>query len=590
MKNLFAFFVCIAGFSGFSQSFQVGHTTINFTDANRNNRVIQTEIYYPASVAGTDVAMAAGQFPVVVFGHGFVMVWSAYQNLWDSIVPRGYIMAFPRTEGNISPSHGEFGKDLKFLVGAMQNEGSSSSSLFYNGVSDKSAIMGHSMGGGSSLLAAANNTNIETVICFAPAETNPSAIGAADSITVDALIMVGAQDGVAPPASHGIPMYDTLGSSCKTFISITGGAHCYFALSNFNCDFGENSSSTGISISRAQQQDVTIDFVSLWLDYKLKGNCSAFSVFNDSLDASPRITHQQNCQANPIPAITNNGGTLQSTAGLGYQWYLNGNIVPGANSQQFSPAQDGTYSVEVFYSNGCPEMSAGYLFCSGNSPVITESNGVLSSSTAATYQWFFNGNPIAGETNQSYTMVLGEGNYSVETTLGGCTAVSGNFFLDCSSFVPLVSENGGILSSSAGVSYQWYLNGNPVSGANASQYTPAISGNYSVEVSFANGCAEMSSAVFFSVVGLEEKPAGGKMTVFPNPADERISVLFYHAKGGAVKISVQNCLGQTQKYFSEFAEDGFYSRSIDVSGFPAGLYFVIVDGEDTHLATRFLKQ
>lgn len=364
MKISLSVISMLIAFYVFSQSYQVGHTTIDFTDVSRNNRIIQTEIYYPANTAGTDVPIASGQFPVIIFGHGFVMIWSAYQNLWDNFVPRGYIMAFPRTEGNISPSHSEFGKDLRYLVGAMQNEGGLPSSIFFNAVINKTAIMGHSMGGGASILAAANNSSIEAVLALAPAETNPSAKTAGDSVTVDALIMAGGQDGVAPPVSHAIPIYDTLGSSCKTYINIIGGAHCYFANANFNCDFGESTSSTGISITRAQQQDVTNDFVNLWLDYKLKGDCNAFSVFNDLLSVSPRITHQQNCCSSfTTPLISENNDTLVcSVPGVSYQWFLNGNIISGTNSQTYTPSQNGNYSVEVVFSNCCKKNSPDYLF------------------------------------------------------------------------------------------------------------------------------------------------------------------------------------------------------------------------------------
>ncbi|NCP46393.1 MAG: hypothetical protein GW818_08245, partial [Flavobacteriales bacterium] len=46
-----------------------------------------------------------------------------------------------------------------------------------------------------------------------------------------------------------------------------------FAEPNFNCDFGEGTSSTGISITRGDQHAVTFDFVNPWLDYTLKGDC-----------------------------------------------------------------------------------------------------------------------------------------------------------------------------------------------------------------------------------------------------------------------------------------------------------------------------
>lgn len=101
-----------------AQTYQIGHTTINFTDVSRGNRVIATEVYYPADIAGDNVPLANDNvvFPTLSFGHGFVMTWDAYQNFWTSLVPNGYIVLFPKTEGSISPSHLDFGKDLAFVL------------------------------------------------------------------------------------------------------------------------------------------------------------------------------------------------------------------------------------------------------------------------------------------------------------------------------------------------------------------------------------------------------------------------------------------------------------------------------------------
>lgn len=350
--------------------YQIGHTQITFQDPDRGNRNIQTEIYYPASTTGDDVSMVAGSYPVIIFGHGFVMAWDAYQNLWEEFVPRGYIMAFPRTEGSIvSTDHQQFGWDLQFLVTAMQNEGATPSSIFYNGVASETALMGHSMGGGAAFLAADSlctngNTNLKTLIGLAPAESTTngvSSINSALSITVPAVVFSGSNDGVTPPVDHHIPMYDNLASVCKTFINVLGGGHCYFANPNTNCDLGEGTSSTGISITREEQHDITFDFANLWLDYTLKGDCNAFSEFNDSLQTSIRIDYNQACALNSVPVIVENSGDLTSSeTGVSYQWFLDGNPIPSSNTQTITPTQDGDYTVEVTYANGCPETSAPY--------------------------------------------------------------------------------------------------------------------------------------------------------------------------------------------------------------------------------------
>lgn len=349
---------------------QVGHTQITFTDPARGNRAIQTEIYYPASTTGDDVSMVAGQYPVIVFGHGFVMAWSAYQNLWESYVPRGYIMMFPRTEGNItSTDHQQFGWDLQFLVGAIQAENNLSSSIFFNGVAPETALMGHSMGGGASFLAADSlcsngNTNIKTLVGYAPAESSTngvSSINSALSVTVPSVVFSGSNDGVTPAVDHHTPMYNNLASSCKTFVNILGGGHCYFANTNTNCDFGESTSSTGISITRLEQQDITQDLTNLWLDYMLKGDCDAFDYFQDSLANSTRITHLQACAVNPTPTIIDNGNSLTSSeTGTSYQWFLNGNPIASSNLVTIPITTNGNYVVEVTYINGCSKTSAPY--------------------------------------------------------------------------------------------------------------------------------------------------------------------------------------------------------------------------------------
>ena len=271
---------------------QIGHTTVTFIDSLRNNRQIATEIYYPATSAGNNTPIAAGVFPLITFGHGFVMVWSAYQNFWDSLVPEGYILAFPTTEGSFSPSHADFGKDLKFLIAKIQSSGVGAV-IPSASVGTTSAIMGHSMGGGCSFLAAENNLMITTMVSFASANTNPSSITASQQVFVPTLLFSGTNDCVTPPSQHQNIMYDSTTAAFKTQVNITGGGHCFFANSNFNCTFGENTCSPSPTITRAEQQSVTNNFLKLWLAYFLKNDCQKAQDFQDSLSMSSKISYRQ---------------------------------------------------------------------------------------------------------------------------------------------------------------------------------------------------------------------------------------------------------------------------------------------------------
>jgi dienelactone hydrolase len=286
----------------FSQT-PVGHTTITFSDATRTGgfgsgggtgRQIQTEIYYPAASAGENVPVVGTNLPVIAFGHGFVMTWDVYTPVWESLVNEGYIVAFPRTEGGFSPVHADFGKDLVQVITNIQVLHTTSGSLFFGKVGSTSAIMGHSMGGGSSFLAGVNNLNITTMVTFAAANTNPSSITAAQQITIPNLVIAGENDCVAPPVDHQNKMYDSLQSQYKTEVTILGGGHCYFANNNFNCSFGEGTCSPNPTITRGEQQDATMDMTNLWLRKFLKNDCNAADDFQDSLVGSNRISFRQN--------------------------------------------------------------------------------------------------------------------------------------------------------------------------------------------------------------------------------------------------------------------------------------------------------
>jgi pimeloyl-ACP methyl ester carboxylesterase len=357
----------------FSQ-FQIGHRTITFNDPTRSGgfgsgggpgRQIQTEIYYPTFIAGENTPVATfPDFPVIVFGHGFAMGWDAYQNIWEHLVPKGYIMAFVRTEGSLipAPSHADFGADLALVVTKMLALNTTAGSPFNGTVKQKAVIMGHSMGGGATMLAAANNSSIAGIVGLAPAETNPTAIGVCPNITVPALIFSGSSDGVTPPAEHHIPIYQGIASTCKSFVSITGGAHCYFANSNFNCDFGEGTSSQGISISRAEQQEKMFWFLDPWLQYVLGSDCFALTDFQWKLNNTIGTVNQGTCAPSGTNATIfyDNMSTLWTTTpGTAYQWYWNGQIMQGETNDSLVPPVDlgGDYSVSVFSPSGCETSS-----------------------------------------------------------------------------------------------------------------------------------------------------------------------------------------------------------------------------------------
>ncbi len=284
---------------GYAFSQGLGHGTMTFTDAARNNRSIPCEVYYPATASGDNMpildpaSFALSGYPAIAVGHGFVIGAANYYLIAEQLIPFGFIVALVNTETGFSPNHQEFGLDLAFVTHALQQESQNSASILFNVVNqEREAIIGHSMGGGAAWLAAASDSSIDAIVGLAPAETNPSAIATASSVNCDVLVFSGSEDAVTPPASNHQPIFDGTNTICKTFVSLTGGSHCGYIDSGTLCDFGEP---FGATLARADQQEAYLTLMTAWLRYFLNDECVE-SIYTDY------VTSHSFVSADPLAA------------------------------------------------------------------------------------------------------------------------------------------------------------------------------------------------------------------------------------------------------------------------------------------------
>ena len=223
--------------------------------------------------------------------------------------------------------------------------------------------------------------------------------------------------------------------------------------------------------------------------------------------------------------------TLSADSGTGYsyQWQLNGNNILGATSQSYNATVAGDYAVMVIYNCAIDTSniititgvtapvvsvtaSGSTSLCAGSTVTLNANTG-----TGLTYQWQLNGNNISGANSSSY-VASNTGNYSVIVT-NSCGSSTSNIISVNVNSAPSAAIgasgstsfcNGGSVSLNAnigsGLTYQWQLDGNNISGATSSSYTATTSGNYSVIVS--NNCGNSISNIISVTVASAPGSAG----------------------------------------------------------------------------------
>lgn len=201
-------------------------------------------------------------------------------------------------------------------------------------------------------------------------------------------------------------------------------------------------------------------------------------------------------------------------------------------------------AVDTVYVYSVPDS----VFISPTGPIsVCASNPVvlLASDTINQLQWYQDSLFLINETQQSFTPIL-SGNYSVVSTNAyGCTqSAIVNVVINPIPPKPNFSINGNVfVTFLTGVSYQWYLNGNPISGAINNLYTATQGGTYKLCVTDANGCVNCSDSLIFNTVGLHNIQLSDVLLVTPNPNNGSFQIKLSNIISNDF-IEIYNVMGQ----------------------------------------------
>lgn len=196
----------------------------------------------------------------------------------------------------------------------------------------------------------------------------------------------------------------------------------------------------------------------------------------------------------------------------------------------------------------------------------------VTSGSGLTYQWYEGGTPITGATNYYYVAST-PGIYSVVVDNGTCAMT-----LPSKTVIakpnPVISYNstGHYLFTGSYSSYQWYLNGATIAGANSSIFTPTVSGSYVVVVTDGNGCSDTSAPYIFTPAGVNGPATAAEVNIYPNPT---ASTLFIDAST-PVNIVIMTVDGK-------IVIDQKNTKSVNIAQLPDGLYLIKVYDQNSAL-------
>ena len=303
------------------------------------------------------------------------------------------------------------------------------------------------------------------------------------------------------------------------------------------------------------------------------GGCTGSGTVNVTINTPPTV--------NLGPNQTQCGGSVTldaQNAGSTYLWSNN------ATTQTISVSSSGTYSVTVTAANGC--TGTGTVNVTINTPPtvnlgadVTQCGGtvLLDAGTGSAYAW-------SNSATTQTTNVSASGTYSVVVTdANGCTGSDAiNVTINTPPTVTLnmpgtfACINWPAYALSGGSPNGGTYSGPGVSGGN---FDPSVAGQgtWTIQYDFTdvNGCqgSATQNITVDLCTGVNTSIENNEMEVFPNPASDKLNILF-NSDAGTIGIQVLDMQGKVIYDVTEKNIHAGDNRQLDLSSYSNGIYFV----------------
>lgn len=172
-------------------------------------------IYHPTNVAGP--------FAAIAISPGYTGTQETMSWWGPRLASHGFVVITIDTNSIYDQPYQRAPQLMAALNQLVQYSNTSSHPIYRKVDPNRLGVMGHSMGGGGTLIAARDNPTLKAAIPLAPWNTSDNF----STVRVPTMIIACENDSIAPVSSHASPFYNSIPSTAtkKAFMEMNNGDH-----------------------------------------------------------------------------------------------------------------------------------------------------------------------------------------------------------------------------------------------------------------------------------------------------------------------------------------------------------------------------
>lgn len=201
-------------------------------------------------------------------------------------------------------------------------------------------------------------------------------------------------------------------------------------------------------------------------------------------------------------------------------------------------------------------------------------------------EWLHNGE-LLGVTATELTVQEG-GIYQLQTTANDSLVFSEEIEVKIyESQVPVIVQDGHLLTASEAVSYQWFVNETPIESATEQTLYLIESGEYYVETTDENGCLATSKILSLTIANIHEVSLQA-IDTYPSPTRDMLYVTPINIENQNFTLSIFDNNGKLVQQVSDRLRDN-QPIELDMRSLPAGMYLLQFLGDKVQVMEKVSK-